>query len=91
LLYIDPGNSSFDIAPYINININYQTMFKQIRKTMQNTNKRCHFNMGEMLDSLALDHITNLSTMLIPFIADFKPAYLMLLTTRMEKRICRNY
>jgi len=55
-------------------------MFKQIRKTMQNTNGRCYFNMGEMLDSLALDHITNLSTMLIPFIADFKQAYLMLLT-----------
>jgi len=67
-------------APYIKININYQTMFTRIRKTMQNTNGRCHFNLGEMLDSLALDHITNLSTMLIPFFADFQKSYLMLLT-----------
>jgi spore photoproduct lyase len=36
--------------------------------------------MGEMLDSLALDHITNLTTMLIPFFSDFSNAYLMLLT-----------
>ena len=36
--------------------------------------------MGEMLDSLALDHITNLTTMLVPFFADFSRAYLMLLT-----------
>jgi spore photoproduct lyase len=36
--------------------------------------------MGEMLDSLALDHITNLTTMLIPFFSSFSRAYLMLLT-----------
>ena len=36
--------------------------------------------MGEMLDSLALDHITNLTTMLIPFFSAFPRAYLMLLT-----------
>jgi spore photoproduct lyase len=36
--------------------------------------------MGEMLDSLALDHITNITTMLIPFFSSFSNAYLMLLT-----------
>jgi spore photoproduct lyase len=36
--------------------------------------------MGEMLDSLALDNVSNLTTMLVPFFSDFSTAYLMLLT-----------
>jgi spore photoproduct lyase len=36
--------------------------------------------MGEMLDSLALEHITNLTTMLVPFFAGLSRGYLMLLT-----------
>jgi spore photoproduct lyase len=67
-------------APFIKININYDTMFKQIRKTVAETNGNVCFNMGEMLDSLALDHVTNLSAMLIPFFADFRRGFLMLLT-----------
>ncbi|MHC4147830.1 MAG: spore photoproduct lyase family protein [Planctomycetota bacterium] len=38
------------------------------------------FNMGEMLDSLALDNITKLTTMLIPFFSGFSRGFLMLLT-----------
>ena len=67
-------------APYIKININYNTMFKQIRKILVNTSGRCNFNMGEMLDSLALDHITNLTSILVPFFSDFPNGFLMLLT-----------
>ncbi len=66
--------------PFIKININYDTMFRQIRKTLAHSCSKSSFNMGEMLDSLALDHITNLTTMLVPFFADFSKAYLMLLT-----------
>jgi spore photoproduct lyase len=36
--------------------------------------------MGEMLDSLALDHITNLTTKLVPFFSGFSRGFLMLLT-----------
>jgi hypothetical protein len=36
--------------------------------------------MGEMLDSLALDHITNLTTMLVPFFAGLSRGFLILLT-----------
>jgi spore photoproduct lyase len=36
--------------------------------------------MGEMLDSLALDHITGLTKMLIPFFSSFSSGFLMLLT-----------
>ena len=67
-------------APFIKININYDAMFKQIRKTMAAAGGKVSFNMGEMLDSLALDHITNLTTMLIPFFSGFSRGFLMLLT-----------
>jgi len=67
-------------APFIKININYDTMFKQIRKASANSQRKISFNMGEMLDSLALDYITNLTTMLVPFFSGFSNAYLMLLT-----------
>jgi len=67
-------------APFIKININYETMFKQIRKALVGTSGKVSFNMGEMLDSLALDHVTNLTTMLIPFFAGLSRGFLMLLT-----------
>jgi len=66
--------------PFVKININYNTMFKQIRKLLGRSSGKVSFNMGEMLDSLALDHITNLTTMLVPFFSGFSKAYLMLLT-----------
>ena len=59
-------------SPFIKININYDTMFKQIRKTLANSSNNISFNMGEMLDSLALDHITNLTTELVPFFLTFQ-------------------
>ncbi|MHC4740738.1 MAG: SPL family radical SAM protein [Planctomycetota bacterium] len=66
-------------SPFIKININYDTMFRQIRRVVKKSRTAC-FNMGEMLDSLALDHITNLTTRLVPFFSQFSNAYLMLLT-----------
>lgn len=67
-------------APFIKININYDAMFKQIRKAMATAGSKVSFNIGEMLDSLALDHITNLTTMLIPYFSGFSRGFLMLLT-----------
>ena len=67
-------------APFIKININYDKMSKQIRKTISDSARKISFNMGEMLDSLALDHITNTTTKLVPLFARFNNAYLMLLT-----------
>ena len=66
--------------PLIKININYDTMFRQIRKTADRAHKKISFNMGEMLDSIALDHIINLTPRLVPFFSQFSNAYLMLLT-----------
>ena len=67
-------------APFIKVNVNYDAMFKQIRKALANAGGKASFNMGEMLDSLALDHITGLTTMLVPFFAGFSRGFLMLLT-----------
>jgi len=67
-------------SPFIKVNINYDTMFRQIRKVLANSRGQISFNMGEMLDSLALDHITNLTTMLIAFFSGFTRCFLMLLT-----------
>jgi Spore photoproduct lyase len=67
-------------APFIKINVHYDAMFRQIRKALAGTSGRVAFNMGEMLDSLALDHVTNLTTMLVPFFAALSRGFLMLLT-----------
>jgi spore photoproduct lyase len=67
-------------ASFIKININYDSMFKQIRKALAGAGAKISFNMGEMLDSLALDHVSNLTTMLVPFFAGFSRGFLMLLT-----------
>jgi len=69
-----------NLAPFIKININYDSMFKQIRKALATAGGKISFNMGEMLDSLALDHITNLTTMLVPFFDGLSRGFLMLLT-----------
>ena len=66
-------------SPWIKINVNYDTMFSQIRRLAGREQSIC-LNMGEMLDSLALDHITQLTPQLIPFMADVPNACLMLLT-----------
>jgi spore photoproduct lyase len=66
-------------APFIKLNVNYDTMFDQIRKAAASSS-RADFNMGEMLDSLALDHITNLAERLVPFFATIPNGYLLLLT-----------
>lgn len=66
--------------PFIKININHDTMFRQIRKVADRAGENISFNMGEMLDSIALDHITNLTLKLVPFFSQFTNAYLMLLT-----------
>ncbi len=67
-------------TPFIKININYNAMFRQIRKALARSRDKISFNMGEMLDSLALDHITNLTAKLVPFFANIPNAHLMLLT-----------
>jgi spore photoproduct lyase len=66
--------------PAIKVNVNYDKMFTEIRKALAATPGQPAFNMGEMLDSLALDHVTNLTTELVPFFASLRRGCLMLLT-----------
>ena len=65
---------------FVKINVNYDKMIKQIEKFAANNSHKIHFNFGEMLDSLALDHITNLSTILVPLFKNINNIYLMMLT-----------
>ncbi|MGD0551268.1 MAG: spore photoproduct lyase family protein [Sedimentisphaerales bacterium] len=65
---------------FIKININYDTMLRQINKLADGSLHKISFNMGEMLDSLALDHVTNLTPMLADIFSRLPNAFLILLT-----------
>jgi len=69
-----------DYLPFLKININHGRMLKEIREATLDTSDPVAFNMGEMLDSLALDHVALLTEQLVPFFARLPNAYLMLLT-----------
>jgi len=69
-----------DYQPFIKVNINYGRMLEEIRLAAFRAGSPVTFNMGEMLDSLALDHVTLLAERLVPFFARLPNAYLMLLT-----------
>ena len=65
---------------FIKINVNYDKMLKQINNIASSNLHKVCFNFGEMLDSLALDHITNLTSLLVPLFKNLNNAYLMMLT-----------
>ena len=69
-----------DYLPFIKININHDRMFTEIREAIFGAPRPVAFNMGEMLDSLALDHIALLAERLIPFFSHLCNGCLMLLT-----------
>lgn len=69
-----------DYHPFIKVNINYEKMFQEIRETVLPADDAVPFNLGEMLDSLALDHVSLLTERLIPFFGRLSHGYLMLLT-----------
>jgi spore photoproduct lyase len=69
-----------DYLQFIKININHARMFEEIRKAVFAAPGMIAFNMGEMLDSLALDHVVLLAERLVPFFARMSNACLMLLT-----------
>jgi len=69
-----------DYHPFIKINVNHERMFQEIRETVLQVPGAVAFNMGEMLDSLALDHISLLTERLVPFFGRLSNGYLMLLT-----------
>jgi spore photoproduct lyase len=69
-----------DYLPFIKMNINYGRMCDEIRDLTTFADNPISFNMGEMLDSLALDHVTLLMSRLVPLFARLPRGYLMLLT-----------
>lgn len=69
-----------DHQPFMKMNTNYGRMFEEIHATAFLAPGPVTFNMGEMLDSLALDHVSLLAERLVPFFGRLARGYLMLLT-----------
>jgi spore photoproduct lyase len=66
--------------PFIKMNINYGRMCDEICDLAACAGNAISFNMGEMLDSLALDHVSLLTSRLVPLFSRLSNGYLMLLT-----------
>jgi spore photoproduct lyase len=69
-----------EYLPFIKLNINYGKMCDEICDLAACAQNAISFNMGEMLDSLALDHVSLLTSRLIPLFSRLSNGYLMLLT-----------
>jgi spore photoproduct lyase len=69
-----------DYVPFIKMNINYRKMCDEICDLAAYARNAVSFNMGEMLDSLALDHVSLLTSRLVPLFSRLSTGYLMLLT-----------
>ncbi|MBN1508743.1 MAG: hypothetical protein JW955_17980 [Sedimentisphaerales bacterium] len=69
-----------DYLPFIKMNINYGKMCDEIGDLTMGAPNAISFNMGEMLDSLALDHVSQLTSRLVPLFSRLSNGYLMLLT-----------
>jgi len=69
-----------DYLPFIKMNINYGRMCDEICDLTACAQNAISFNMGEMLDSLALDHVSLLMSRLVPLFSRLSNGYLMLLT-----------
>jgi spore photoproduct lyase len=69
-----------DYLPFIKINVNHGKMFREIRAATVDAGGVVAFNMGEMLDSLALDHVALLAEQLVPFFSHLPRGCLMMLT-----------
>jgi len=59
---------------------NYDRMLRDIEKTINKKKSPLLFNMGELADSRAWDHITEFSKVIVPFIANTKNGYLYMLS-----------
>jgi spore photoproduct lyase len=69
-----------EYLPFIKMNINYRRMCDEISDLTACAQGAISFNMGEMLDSLALDHVSLLTSRLVPLFSRLSKGYLMLLT-----------
>jgi spore photoproduct lyase len=69
-----------DYLPFIKMNLNYGKMCDEISDLAACAQNAVSFNMGEMLDSLALDHVSRLTPRLVPLFSRLSNGYLMLLT-----------
>ena len=57
-----------EYLPFIKLNVNYGRMYDEVWDLAARAQNTISFNMGEMLDSLALDHLSLLTSRLIPIV-----------------------
>ena len=66
--------------PYIKINVNWNRMLEELERDLFVENKPTGYNMGEMMDSLALADATGILRELVPYFAQSHMGRLMLLS-----------
>jgi spore photoproduct lyase len=68
------------VRPFITIRVEYPKIQKQIRKRLSKGDGPILFNMGELADSLSMEHLNRAGQEFIPFFGEHDEAYLFMLT-----------
>ncbi len=69
-----------DLYPCIVVRIRYEHITKKIERYVRKISVPTIFNMGELQDGLALEHLTGGAQVLIPFFGQLENGYLFILT-----------
>jgi spore photoproduct lyase len=68
------------IFPFMAVHVRYDKIMKKILRHVSGASTPIMFNMGELQDGLALEHLTGAAQTLIPFFGRLPNAFLFLLT-----------
>lgn len=71
---------TYRIYPYIQQYLNFDDLFKEMKRLNERVDKPVILNTGELSDSLALDHITNITNKIIKKSLEFENIRLLLLS-----------
>jgi len=69
-----------DRCPYMAVRVKYEEIEKEILRHVNKSSAILMFNIGELQDGLALEHLIGATRSLIPFFAQLRNAYLFILT-----------
>ena len=68
------------LFPFMAVHVRYDKILKKILRHVGGTSTSVIFNMGELQDGLALEHLTGAAQVLIPFFGRLPNAFLFMLT-----------
>ena len=69
-----------ELYPFMYVRVKYDVIRKKIKRYLRNVSHPVMFNMGELQDSLALEHLTGTAQNLIPFFGELPNGRLFMLT-----------